>query len=260
MALPKEFNESLEEGLRDHPSLAKFNTPQDVVKAYVGVQPMIGADKIVIPKAGSDRKEFIQALKKLGVPETAEGYDVGEIKDLPKDFKRDAEFEKEFKAKAHELGILPWQFQEVMGWYLGRSGQKYQEYVNKTSQESEASVKELKDSWGSAYEQNLALANRVVKLLPESDQKFLYEEMSDNPQLIRVLHAIGSLADESKLKDSDRGSGSMLTPDQAKKEIAKIQGDKKHPYFIKSHPEHAIAVDRMNQLSVMAYGDKEYGE
>ena len=61
------------------------------------------------------------------------------------------------------------------------------------------------------------------------------------------------------IRDRDSlGSGQeevgALTPNEAEREIQKIMGDQKSPYWDKNHPEHKSVVDEVFKLRNMKLG------
>ena len=56
--LTPEFLKGVDPSLASSPSVKNFTNMNDFVKSYIHAQSMIGADKVVIPKAGADEKTW----------------------------------------------------------------------------------------------------------------------------------------------------------------------------------------------------------
>lgn len=72
--------------------------------------------KITVPGEDATDEERDAFRKALGVPEAADGYETPELAETPDGLDLDDEVGKAFRAKAHELGLTPEQYQGVIAW------------------------------------------------------------------------------------------------------------------------------------------------
>ena len=75
--------ESLPEDLRGDETLKSIPDLSAMAKMLVSGQKMIGADKIIIPGNESTDEDWGEVFKKLGRPETGEGYELAKPEDIP---------------------------------------------------------------------------------------------------------------------------------------------------------------------------------
>ena len=61
---------------------------------------------------------------------------------------------------------------------------------------------------------------------------------------------------EDKISAGQETTGN-LTPNEAQKEVTKIMGDTKHPYWLKDHPGHDAAVKEVFDLQTMIHPNLE---
>lgn len=262
---PEDWKAGLDATLKDHPSLGVFKAenlipvPSDLVKSYVSQQALVGKDKIPLPGEKATEEDWNIVFDRLGRPKTAEEYKFADIQ-APEGFPDIAEKVKVFKTIAHKLGILPKQAEGLFSWFVGANIQEYTDYMTGREQEIKVAETTLRKEWGKAYEQNIALAKKVLSAYGDKEIAALLDEgLGNDPRILRIFAKIGSKMGEDGI--IGKGGTFMKTPEEAKAEIAKIMGeaqsDPKHPYVNKGHPEHAIMVQKMADLSALAYPEKQ---
>jgi hypothetical protein len=152
-AAPVGFLDSLPEDLRVEPSLRNFTDPASLAKSYVHAQRMIGADKIPLPGKSATDEDWANVWSRLGRPQAPSEY---ELKFENPVF-GDNELES-FKKSAFEAGLNNRQV-ERMAKFLDEavSGARSSrsEMTEKAVYESE---QELRQEFGQAFEQRMALA------------------------------------------------------------------------------------------------------
>jgi hypothetical protein len=92
--------------------------------------------------------------------------------------------------------------------------------------------------------------------------KGLIEQLGlmNEPIFIRAMQAVGAASADDSIRGSGGGSSFSKTPDEAKAEIAKMEGDKAGPLWNRGHPEHELAVKRRTDLYKMAYPEQGQGQ
>jgi len=252
-----DWKEKLDVSIKNHPSLESFKTPEEAIKAYVAVQPLIGREKLPVPKDENDTQALDLIADRLGRPKTPDEYKLPDVK-YPEGFPKDmmkAERIKEFKAIAHKARLLPSQTNALFQWYMGNQTAEYNTFMVGRSKARAEAETQLRQTFGKDYENRVGLAKKVVAEFASPEEKAALEEgLGNDPRFIKMLSKIG----ESMAEDGITGKGGELTmsPDEANAEILKIQGEKKHPYWDKMHPEHNLAVKRMEDLFAMANPEK----
>jgi hypothetical protein len=214
---------------------------------------MIGQDKIAIPGKNATEEDWKQVYQKLGVPETADKYDV---KYTVQEGASDQPV-KDFLGHAHKMGLLPHQAQGILDYYtqLETAGREEIEKNNQLSVQN--SQEQLRKDFGLAYDKEVAKANTMYNKFFEGELKDV--TLSDGSNILNHPGFVKSLAKLSNSFTEDNISGGQdeggaMTPDQAEKEINKILADPNGPYWNKKHPNHDAAVKEVFQLNNMKLG------
>ena len=247
------FVDTLPEDIRSESSLQNFTDAGQLAKSYIHAQRMVGADKMPVPTNNFTDDDWKETFTKLGVPASPDKYDVNyNLQEGAND-----QPVKDFISHAHTLGLLPKQLQGVLDYYgnLEQSSldnaQKDQE-LNRVNNETS-----LRKEFGLAYDKKLNQANDVFK-------NFFAEELAEvklqdgtsignHPGFIKALATMSEKFSEDTISASQESAGGLLTPQEAQKEVSKIMGDPKHPYWIKEHPNHDAAVKEVADLNGMIH-------
>ena len=227
-----------------------YKTPADVVQAYAHAQRAIGADKIPAPKDGVWDEV---ARTKLGIPKSAEGYELRRP-ELPQGVVYDETFEKAALPVAHKLGLTPHQVQGLLDFYAGHQGQSFQSAMRGRIEDESQAVGSLQQEWGPSYDGKVAQAARAARYFGgETLINFLNESgMGNNPELVRTFAKIGSMMTEDSLKIG-KSQGFSMSSDEARREANKLMASE--AYTKRDHPEHASTVEHVSHLFEHAYPD-----
>lgn len=247
------FIDSLPEDIRGESSLQNFTDAGQLAKSYIHAQRMVGADKMPVPTKNFTDDDWKETFTKLGVPASPDKYDVNyNLQEGAND-----QPVKDFISHAHTLGLLPKQLQGVLDYYGNLeqtsldNAQKDQE-LNRVNNETA-----LRKEFGLAYDKKLNQANDVFK-------NFFAEELAEvklqdgtsignHPGFIKALATMSEKFSEDTISAGQESAGGLLTPQEAQKEVSKIMGDLKHPYWIKEHPNHDAAVKEVADLNNMIH-------
>lgn len=247
------FIDSLPEDIRGESSLQNFTDAGQLAKSYIHAQRMVGADKMPVPTKNFTDDDWKETFTKLGVPSSPDKYDVQyNLQEGAND-----QPVKDFISHAHTLGLLPKQLQGVLDYYGNLeqtsldNAQKDQE-LNRVNNETA-----LRKEFGLAYDKKLNQANDVFK-------NFFAEELAEvklqdgtsignHPGFIKALATMSEKFSEDTISAGQESAGGLLTPQEAQKEVSKIMGDLKHPYWIKEHPNHDAAVKEVADLNNMIH-------
>ena len=247
------FVDTLPEDIRAESSLQNFTDAGQLAKSYIHAQRMVGADKMPVPTNNFTDDDWKETFTKLGVPASPDKYDVNyNLQEGAND-----QPVKDFISHAHTLGLLPKQLQGVLDYYGNLeqtsldNAQKDQE-LNRVNNETS-----LRKEFGLAYDKKLNQANDVFK-------NFFAEELAEvklqdgtsignHPGFIKALATMSEKFSEDTISASQESAGGLLTPQEAQKEVSKIMGDPKHPYWIKEHPNHDAAVKEVADLNGMIH-------
>lgn len=236
-----------------------FTDPASVVKAYAHALPLIGADKIPLPKDGVWDEH---ARTKLGIPSEPTGYKYERPK-LPDGVAWDENFEKTAVAAMHKAGYTPSQVQAAINLYAAQVGGSHAQSAEAAAAAQQAVAAKtaeyqstLKKEWGQAYEERVATAGRAVQHLggqglvdvmnmPMADGTLL----GDNPEVMRAFSKIGAQLGEAVLK-TGKAQGAM-TPAEASAKANEIMNSKDF-----TSPDEATrqkAIEEVNRLFAMQF-------
>jgi len=250
---PQSFVSTLPEDLQGESSLQSFQDVGQLAKSYVHSQRMIGQDKIAIPGKNATEEDWKQVYQKLGVPESADKYDV-------KYTVQEGASEqpvKDFLGHAHKMGLLPHQAQGILDYYTQLETAGREEIDKQNTLSLQNSQEQLRKDFGLAYDKEVAKANTMYNKFFDADLKDVKladgSNILNHPGFVKSLAKLSNSFSEDNISGGQDESGAM-TPDQAEKEINKIMGDPNGPYWNKKHPNHEAAVKEVFQLQNMKMG------
>ena len=245
---PKEvdFKSLIPEAYKDEKSLHNFSNMDDFVKSYLHSQKLVGADKIAIPNKYSTDEDWKEVYKKLGTPETGDGYKYK----LPEDHKIEDDTLKSFSDEAAKLGLLPNQANGVMNYYneIIKQGLSDQAAQQKTAQDE--AVVELRKEFGASYQKEIQSAKNLVHatLGKEFIDNSLLQDgsrLGDNPTVIKAFAKLANKLSEDDIVKGDVPS--YLTTSDINKQISALQ-QPGSAYWDKNHLSHNDAVAEVQAL------------
>jgi len=241
------------EKLKGHKSLEKFKTAEDALTGYINLEGAFGKkfEEHLKADAPDDVKARVRGA--LGVPEAPAGYDAPAV---PDGHKLDETLVGGFREIGHKAGLSKGQFKTLTDWFINMELERSTKIGQDRSEAEHKGMETLTKEWGAAAPRNIALCQQVVAEVGGAElAAYLNESGATNdPRMVKFLTKLGGMLQEDK----------MITPnpigisaDDAKAELAKIRGeagkDKKHPYLDKNHPEHKAVVQKVHELTQLAF-------
>lgn len=175
----------------------RFNSLDEVFKSNAEFRKQLSS-RIAVPGKDADEKEVAKFRKALGVPDTAEGYDLK----LPDGVELDETGQAladAFKEIAHGAHMSNEAYNQAV--------QKWQEFTDQAVNEMQAQMErqreeaesELRKEWGKDYDGNLNVANRAIKQFAGDEMvEFLNgTELKDggvlgnHPAMVRLFAKLG---------------------------------------------------------------------
>lgn len=242
---------------------AKFKTFDGFAKSYVNLEKMLGAQgKVAVPTEHSTPEEWEAFFQKVGRPNKADEYQLAKP-DALKDVGLDDAALGEVKALAHKHGLTQKQLGALGEWYFGTMAKSLEGVQQQQEQAKEAAIGELKKEWGTNYEANLQAAERGAAIVGLTKEVFAADPaLANNPHFIKAMAKVAEMTKEASgagLRNQGGGLG-INSPEQAKAEIAKIRGDKTHPY---NNPtarpaDRQAAIDAVAKLYAIAFPEEKH--
>ena len=231
---------------KEEKSLQNFNKMDDFVKSYLHSQKLVGLDKIPVPNKHATDEDWKEVYKRLGSPETADGYKYS----LPEGHAVPEDTLKSFSEEAVKLGLLPNQADGIMKYYNDIVNQGVNDQTIKADEARAASEQDLRKEFGSTYENKITGAKNLATATLGAD--FLNTTMlSDGSKLGDNVHVVKAFAQLSeKLSEDDIVKGdtpSYLSTNEINKQIASLQ-QPGSAYWDKKHPGHTLAVEEVSAL------------
>jgi hypothetical protein len=253
----QDWRAGLDVSVKEHPSLKNFKSPGDLAKSWVEAQKLIGRDKIPVPGEKATKEDWDMVFERLGRPKDKDGYTLPELQ-TPEGFPAaNKEFMDTFKQKAHELGMLPQQVNELYKWYMDQSVNEFNQHNQSRIQERGKAETTLRKAWGKAFEQNFTIAEQAVNKYgtPKFINKLKQSGMNNDPDMIQFIADMAKNFSEDKI--AGRPQGLTLSPEEAIARIAQMKaeglGNPKHPMNDKRHPEQEIWKAKWKEAHEMAY-------
>jgi hypothetical protein len=255
------WRDDFDEGLRDNPSITKFENAGELAKGYVEVSSLIGKKGLIQPDENSTPEQVGEFYTALGRPESAAGYEVDAYQP-PEAIAEvwDTNGVGEISKRAYELGVTKEQFGGLMDALAQQQAQNLGEHIQGLEQNRETVSSELSTEWGTATPEKMALAKRGFTAAAEAagiDKEELAGQLlpdggliGDNAALTRIFAAIGEGGGELGFHGG-KNSRITMTPDEARIEANTLMASE--AMHDRSNPEHKIAVDRHTALLKMAY-------
>jgi hypothetical protein len=246
--------------MRESPTLAKYQSVEELAKGHIYTSAMVGADKVVLPGENATEEQIAEFHKKLGRPDTHEAYEFEPVR-LPEGFKPDDAIVEGLREAAHAAGLNQKQFNGVWKWLMGRVTSGYEQGVQMTQQAVESAKDELVREWGAGFNDRFAKAERAANAffgtVPGGAEFLEQTGLGRNPTFIKVMANIGEqISPDSVVGGGGAPSFGAETPADAEAKIGAImagEGDLGKAYMDDESPRHQSAVDEVERLSAIAY-------
>ncbi|WP_435310649.1 hypothetical protein [Primorskyibacter sedentarius] len=261
-----DWRSTLPEEIRGDSVLKPYKSVADVAKDLIGTKRMLGnripipgkdapadvvqefRDKLsaipgvaMMPDPG-DKDGMKVFMQKLGMPESADKYDLAIPTQLPDGVQYSEDSEKWFKGVAHAANLTNAQAAAVNNAYLELMGQMAAQHRDAVK----AADTQLMKVWGPAYETRKGVANAVINKLYEGDEaESMKQIMTQHPI---VMHAFGELGMQMGEASLVRGEGSdgTMTAAELDEQIGQLTASK--AYTDNKHQDHKRIVDQVSKL------------
>ncbi len=215
---------------------ARFNTPEALLKAYIGAESLIG--KKVSDFAQQDYQTYANMMQQVtGIPADASGYNIEmshhDSCSLSEDDISDL---KEVSAR---MGLNNDQAQALVDTVNAYGNACIEDQINQCNQ----SFQELANMWGNAADTKLAAIDRCVNSVlpqlmgvPSSTVKELLQGSWTSPAIMNALANLGELS-----MDSGSTGYNNLSPTDASIRLEQMKSDPNVTQILMNptHPRHA---------------------
>jgi hypothetical protein len=233
------FVDGLSEDLRGAKSLSNFKDVNDLAKSYLNAQALIGKR---IQDMGPEDLAHINHLR--GVPQSPDAYS------LPAELQPEAV--DWYRKAAMEAGLSQEQARKlsenfIMNNRLAAEKQQQQIQLQHTNW-----INDLKQEFGSAFDQRIDIAKRAVDAFGGQELKQLLNEtgLGNNPVVVKMFAKIGANILEDQLVRADYEKTAGMTPADAKAVMNNkmLDPEFRSALYSATHPAHAAAVSEYEKL------------
>lgn len=205
-----------------------FKEPVNLLDSYRNSEKLIhqlrgtGSDRIIGLPEKDDAPEWKDVHYKLGVPKEAKEYQF----EVPKEH-GDEKFVDWARSTMHKLNIPRKAAEGLVKEWNQYVGSRHSETTAARQAEIDKQANTLKTEWGSAYDQNLKLAQTAAKEFGFTAEVIdQLENSMGYAGVHKLMHTLGSKIGEHQFQDGGKGGmGGNLTPGQAQSEIAARMSD-----------------------------------
>jgi hypothetical protein len=246
---------------REHPSMQNFKNIDDLANGYLNAQNLVGKEKLPMPgkDATLDSAEYSAVFDRLGRPSDPTGYELPKV-EVPQGVQAPDETAiKDFQTKAHSLGLLPAQVQELYKYDLERQAAVSQQIAEAQTQELQTTETNLRKEYGKSFDARLASVNGLINKFggPEMAALVANSGMGRNEQFLKFMANVAQNFGEDGEMLGESVQPHILSPAEAEKKIKSIKGDTNHPWHLRDHPEHDDAIAEMTYLFQMAHPEQK---
>jgi len=196
---------------------------------------------VPVPGDDADDDTYKAAFNKLGRPVDAEGYQLAEGKEFSGDL-------ASLKGYAHNAGMTVRQFRALAEQMEAGTQGGRQEQLEALNN----GYKTLKTEWGQAYDDRMALAEKVLAGAPP----YILEAFKNGTlpaEQVRYFHSIAELGKEMpSMVDQETKSSGKMTPEEANERLRELERNNKN--MKPSDPDWASYLDKRVKLIGMASG------
>lgn len=217
-------------GTKEWLGTKKFPDADSALTSYRNLEQLFGADKagrtVVLPKDDNDADGWAALSKRLGVPESADGYK------LPVPEGGDDGFAKTAAAWFQKNGVHPRAATGIANEWNAWVKEQVEAGEAADRAESVKQMEALGKEWGTSFDANRELAQRGYREFASRfglDDKATLERAESvfgAANLTKFFHGLGSLNSEGGFAGTDGRGGFNTSVADAQKEITQIQADR----------------------------------
>lgn len=251
------FWETFEDaGLKAHPSVTKFTTPEALAKSYVDAEKRLGAppDQLIrLPTKPDDKAAWDEVYSRLGRPEKADGYGIKLPENATEEMKA---VSGKLAETAHIAGLSPAQLRPLVDLLQAEANSAQTQAVAARETETRETQATLRKEWGAKFD---VYGKEIGKLVVDLGGQPLLDELNASGlgNSLALNRALAKLVDRVAEPERPGGEGGRadvgdrpFTPAQAGAERARLEADPTLGAALRdrSHAQHKHAVDERNRL------------
>lgn len=217
---------SVPENLRTHEAFKGIDKSSDAWQQFVDLK-VKSANSIQIPGENATDDEKTNFYKTLGVPESADGYELADLTDLPEGTEYNPEAKKVFQQILHDAQIPAQNAAKFWDSYTKAVIANETAQKNSEKEALDAAINELKDEWkGDEFKVNTELATRTfMKYFADDDKakEFMEETkigtlpIGSHPMFLKIFAKVAGLMSDDSGGDERGGDGNPVSDEEKAK-------------------------------------------
>lgn len=233
--------------------MLRHKTVEDMARSLTAAESKLGVPADQLVRLPTKPEETADLYRRLGAPETAEGYKIG----LPeKASDEDKAAAKSFADHMFAKGPFPPDFiAAAVEWNNQMAEKATADMATADTAAREAAEALLKKELGAKYDPEMSAVGRLLQDLggAELAAEFDAKRSGENPRLMLALHkVVDRLGEPDGLEGGNRGTGGegVMTPGQAKAARIALENDPVKGVAMRDagHPMHATVVAERDRL------------
>lgn len=213
---------------------------------------LVGRKGVLLPTEASGQSEIDAFHEACGRPKTAEEYVMDVPEELAEHFSED--LINEGRQLLFETGQNPQNAAKFWEFEIKRAAATVKALDDFEAQEKSGAETALRNKWGTAYDENLHLVNRMISenAIEGEERDYLLAEYGNDPKLAGFLGNIAKKFVEHKIiTDVETPSGDL---ESRKKELLNSKA-----YMDVNHPDHKSVADQVRRIFVQLAEMKKTG-
>jgi len=249
------WRDNLPDEIANHTALKDIKDIESLAKTTIHAQKMVGGDKLVKPDLDSPKEEWDKFYAALGRPENATDYTMP-TENMPEGVEFGPCYD-EFCSEAHRVGMTTEQVAAVVRWQAHANADAIKDYRQRIGQFSTESVDSLKQEFGDALNEKVALAKDAVGRFGGDELKAALNEtgLGNHPAMVKAWAEVGKMIAQDEVIGGGGNQSFRFSPEEAEQEIADATMDMEFmaAYQDKNHPGHKAALAKMTKLYQSAH-------
>lgn len=249
----------LPDDLKSEKTLLRHANVEDAMRALVGAEKRLGVPADQLVRLPTKPEEHADLYRKLGAPETAEGYQIGLPEGATDDDKAVA---KSFAEHMHKAGPFPPDFvKAALDWNNAQTEAAQAALAEAQAARQAEGVALLKSELKGSYDPDMKAVGKLLNDLggPELAEELNLSGHGDNPRLMLALQKIVEERSESQTIDGGNSGTAKIggiTPGQAKAAAANLENDPVKGVALRdaSHSMHKSVVEERARLIKISEG------
>ena len=248
----KPWWDTLPDNLKTTAAAKQWKDPAAAIESYVNLEKIMGADKagrtIMLPKDDASPEEVGAFFKSLGVPETADKYDIKVPQGLQ------SETVDQAKGWMHEAGVPPKLAQRLVDSVAKAESARWALWEKASNTE----MNDLAVEWGAKFDDNAEVARRAVKTAGLDQAALLKMEMAiGTKNLMTMFHKFGMNLNEAAAPAPGNGGGQFVmnkAQAQSKVDALRANSDFQARYLSPNIQVRNLAIAELEELTRIAAG------